>query len=133
MAKRHTAEEIIWGQEKLKQLKGSLNEKVIRSMGIYDEYIKKINPSASMSSLMVWLRRIRNPNDYASMRNASKREYKSKKNVSSSNYLVCISGNVAGFDNEDEVKEFLISSQILSGVVVFKRIDVDVKYQIKLG
>lgn len=51
-----------------------------------------------------------------------------------SNFIVVAPPNfISGFETEDEVKEFLSQSQILSGVKLFVSKPVSIKFDIKIG
>jgi hypothetical protein len=64
----------------------------------------------------------------------SKNPKKTEKVLEKSNYLVYVrNAGVSGFDNEEEVKEFIKSGVVIGKLEVFKKIPVAIECKVTLG
>jgi len=132
MKRKYTEEDIKWAKEQMAKIRSMglrITAKGIKDSGVYEEFCKRFNLFEPVPDyLAVWLRRIENP--------TLKKPYSISKTTAifeKSTYIIVVAQNVMGFETQEEVKEFLSKSQILSGVKLFQSIPIEVKYEVIIG
>jgi len=146
MAKlQYTKEDIAWAKEKIIPLCDNNPTphtlEVKNAMGLYK---KRLGRTITLTGLSTWLRRVQDPARQKAYDKAYRERLKSglhvpraKKNPAAifekSNFIVVVGHNIAGFDKEAEVKEFLANSQILNGIKLFVNTPIKVKYKVSIG
>jgi hypothetical protein len=117
-----------WSQEAVKRCmkNGKVSSSLLKTMKLVEEYKKKFNKNISTSGLYNRLYRM-NPSYRPRGTNAAE----------ISNYLVFIkvTGQIAGFETEEEVKAFIETNQVIgnNNIRIFKHIPVNVEYKVKIG
>jgi hypothetical protein len=121
-------EEKKWSLEAIKKLDGKITLKRVTEAGFLEEHNKKFDRKLNAaSSLYTRFKILSGGGHYSSKK---KPEYI----FENSSYLVYIKGfGTSGFESEDEVKAFLEQSKIIGNVIVFKKVNVEIKYDIKIG
>ena len=128
--RKYSTEEVYWANEVIERLEGKVGLSRLKKEGILKEYKEKFKQEKSPGAIYNWLRILARKKGYSSQKKPAK---KKKEDVfRKSEFLVYVEqGGLFGFDTPDEVKEFIIKSQIVSGVKLFKRIHLNVKVEIE--
>jgi len=129
--KKLSEKERVWSQEAMKKCmqdgNGKISRATIESLELCEEVKKKFGKKISAGGLYSRFYGM-NP-QYRHKRKGNAAEI--------SNYLVFVklTGQTAGFETEDEVKEFIEKNQILGNdnIRIFKHMPTTVKYDIKIG
>ena len=117
--------EIEWTKEAIQRLEGKLGVKSITETGLEKEYKKKFGKKITPGGIYSRMLKYRQP--------GTKRGKSPNKLFENSSFVVYLKDlGVFGFDTEDEVKEFLIKSKIIGNVLVFKKVSVDIKFDIHI-
>ena len=126
---RLSDEERDWSVKAIERLKGDLSYKSIEKSGLVDEHNKLFDRQLKDAASLY--------QRFKGMTKGSKSKAKKSSPeyvFENSNYLVYLKDyGTSGFETEDEVKEFLEKSKILGNVILFKRVEVEVKYDIQIG
>lgn len=146
---RHTEEELNWAKETIKKLP-KISAKYIAAGDIISEYKRLFNKDLSVAGMYSWLRLENDPslkkekrdraNEYQRLKRRGElpqnnaKFLREKETFEKSNILTYINHNIIGFENEAELKDFLMKSQVIGdNVSVFKRTPIKIEYNITIG
>ena len=128
MYRRLTETEMQWSQEAIKKcmINGRVSASEIKNQKICDDFKKKFGRTISVSGLY---------NRFYKMSPGYRRRGTNPAEIS--NYLVYVkvSGQIAGFETEDEIKTFIETNQVVgnNNIRIFKHVPVSVEYKVKIG
>jgi hypothetical protein len=124
-----TDEERLWTEEAFKRIGSVASHARIRDNNLIAEYKKKFGKKITEAALGSRFTKLAARTGTVTPRGKGKID----KVFEKSPYLAYLkNGGVYGFETEDEVKAFIEKSGILGNILVFKRMDVEVKYDIRM-
>ena len=124
-----TEQEKIWSQEAVKKClkNGKISAAKIRDMKLCDEFKKEFGRKITPTGLHQRLWRL----------NPEYRGSKTRNAAEISNYLVYVkaTGQIGGYETEDEVRTFIETNQVLGNdnIRIFKYMPTKVEYKITIG
>lgn len=123
-----SGEEYQWSMEALKKLGKAPTAKNVVASGLLDEHNKKFDNKIGAAGLYYRLRNMY----YKSPGKGKGRTF--EKIADKANFLLYIKNvTLAGFETEDELKACMEQNKIIGNVTVFRKANVDIKYQIKIA
>jgi len=127
---RLSKEERQWTRDTLKNKLGNrASTKNIRKLGLSAEYKKKFKRKISDAGLYSRFHSLLQEMGIKTPKKSRKME----KVFETSAYIVYLKdGGVFGYDNLDEVKNFVVNSGIIGNIHVFKKAEINIKYNIEI-